>query len=183
MVKRFSALENINETNLTSSLNFNDLKFIDNKNLVLFQISSWPNTINSLENNLIKLLNIKKFPENNTMQKNQDHTIIKIEPLSWWILGKKIKSIDPAIGSILDLSHSRTHLSIYGNNSSFLLKKHFPIDLRDKSFPENSVASTSFHHVSITLCKVKNGYEIFLPRAFANSLLEILIESSKQFNS
>ena len=181
MVKRFSALESIDEKSIIPSLIFKDLKFIDNKNLILFQISTWPNAIDSLEKNLIKILKINEIAKNNTMKKNIDHTIIKIEPLKWWILDKKIESIDPILGNILDISHSRTHLSVYGKNSSILLNKHLPIDLRDKSFPVNSVASTSFHHDSITLCKVNDGFEIFIPRAFSSSLFEILLESSKQF--
>ena len=55
------------------------------------------------------------------------------------------------------------------------------IDLRENSFPLNSVASTAFHHCSVTLWRSVEGYELFLPRAFALSLWEILVESASQF--
>ena len=66
-------------------------------------------------------------------------------------------------------------------DSTTLLNRHLPIDLRENSFPLNSVASTAFHHCSVTLWRSVEGYELFLPRAFALSLWEILVESASQF--
>ena len=67
------------------------------------------------------------------------------------------------------------------SDSICFIKIHLPIDLREISFPLNSVASTVFHHCSVTLWRSKNGYELFLPRAFALSLWEVLLESAAQF--
>jgi len=55
------------------------------------------------------------------------------------------------------------------------------LDLRDASFPVGSVASTAFHHVGITLYRSEAGYDLFLPRGFALSLWEMLLESAAQF--
>ena len=49
-------------------------------------------------------------------------------------------------------------------------------------FKEWSSASSAIHHVSIKLLKIsKNNYQLFIPRGFALSIWEILLESSKQF--
>ena len=107
--------------------------------------------------------------------------MLRIEPLKWWIIGSKIEALSAEEGSILDLSHSRTHLRISGNDSISFLNRNLPIDLRETSFPLNSVASTVFHHCSVTLWRSKKGYELFLPRAFALSLWEVLLETAAQF--
>ena len=45
----------------------------------------------------------------------------------------------------------------------------------------HSVASTAFHHVGVTLWRSVEGYELFLPRGFAVSLWQGLLESAEQF--
>ena len=107
--------------------------------------------------------------------------MLRVEPLKWWVIGKEISNLTVEEGSILDLSHSRTQVRISGKDSISLLNRHLPIDLRELSFPINSVASTAFHHANVTLWRSKNGYELFLPRAFALSLWEVLLESAAQF--
>ena len=59
--------------------------------------------------------------------------------------------------------------------------RHLPLDLRPASFPVGSVASTAFHHVGVTLWRSDDGFELFLPRGFALSLWEMLLESAAQF--
>ena len=44
-----------------------------------------------------------------------------------------------------------------------------------------SVASSSTHHVGVTLWRSADGYELFMPRGFALSLWEGLVESAQQF--
>ena len=57
-----------------------------------------------------------------------------------------------------------------------------PIDLRDKTFPDLSSASTAIHHVSVKLLKISlNNYRLFIPRGFALSIWEILLETADQF--
>jgi len=49
-------------------------------------------------------------------------------------------------------------------------------------FLENSSCSSAMHHVSIKLLKYsKNNYKFFIPRGFALSIWELLLESSMQF--
>ena len=180
MVSRDSSLDTFYKPGIFSNNDKVTIKFKEETNLNLKQMVCWPDTLTETKEFIKKNLNISEAPNFNKGFVNDKNSIWRIEPLKWWILDKKIESIDPILGNILDISHSRTHLSVYGKNSSILLNKHLPIDLRDKSFPVNSVASTSFHHVSITLCKVNDGFEIFIPRAFSSSLFEILLESSKQ---
>ena len=69
----------------------------------------------------------------------------------------------------------------YCTNAKELLNRHLPIDLREKSFPINSLSTTVFHHCTVMLWRSDKGYEIFLPRAFSLSLWELIRESAEQF--
>ena len=55
------------------------------------------------------------------------------------------------------------------------------LDLRDKSFPVNSIASSTIHHVSVKIWRKDSGYRLFITRGFALSIWEILLETACQF--
>ena len=181
MSKRISALEKYFKKGVFGKKDKTGIIFSENKNLILYQVAAWPETLNDIGIKLAKNLNLTAFPSANFAICSSQIAMLRIEPLKWWVIGSKIQKLSSEEGSILDLSHSRTHLIISGNDSSTLLNRHLPIDLRKTSFPLNSVASTAFHHCNVTLWHSKNGFELFLPRAFALSLWEILIESAAQF--
>ena len=181
MLKRIPALDQYYQKGVFGKKVKTGVIFSEITDLMLFQVSAWPETLNDVGLKLAKICNLKEFPSANKAVDGYQVAMLRIEPLKWWILGSKIEELSPEEGSILDLSHSRTHLRISGNDSISLLNRHLPIDLRETSFPLNSVAPTAFHHCSVTLWRSKNGYELFLPRAFAFSLWEILLESAAQF--
>ena len=172
----------------------------DVRSTIINQVAVWPDTLNDIGTKISQSLNLEQFPEANKAISSDKVAMLRIEPLKWWIISPRgidhqdfedsslsiLKSLEKYIdlvekGNFLDLSHSRTHVRILGQDSTTLLNRHLPIDLRENSFPLNSVASTAFHHCSVTLWRSVKGYELFLPRAFALSLWEILIESAAQF--
>ena len=61
------------------------------------------------------------------------------------------------------------------NKLKKILPKYF------NSFPINSVASSAIHHVSIKIWRTDQGYRLFIPRGFALSIWEILLETASQF--
>ena len=106
---------------------------------------------------------------------------MRIELLKWWIIGSDIYMISSDEGTLLDLSHSFTHLKISGKNASLFLNRHLPLDLRQKYYPINSVVSSAIHHVSVKLWRSDTAYHLFIPRGFALSLWEIFLETASQF--
>ena len=181
MLKRYSALDdnyNIGKYPFKNSIN---IKFKECSELSLQQIAFWPNTLSANNEFIQKQLNINNLPTFNRGIINLDFSIWRIEPLKFWILNKNI-SLSQDLGTTLDMSHAFTCINISGEMSTLLLNRHLPIDLRQKNFPSGSSASSAIHHVSIKLLKYdENNYNLFIPRGFAKSIWEILLESSKQF--
>ena len=181
MLKRHSTLDTIYTPGKNPFNNNTNITFKELVNLNLKQITCWSNTFSDTENFFKKELNIQNIPDFNKGIIEKEFSLWRIEPLKWWILDKDI-SLNEDLGSSLDLSHSFTCLYISGKASSLLLNRYLPIDLRENVFPQVSSASSSIHHVSIKLLKLSlNNYYLFIPRGFAMSIWEILIESSKQF--
>ena len=181
MARRISAINRINPKKILNDEGYCGLSIIENKNLVLSQVAVWPDTLVSVGEKISQKLNLEMYPQPCRAVTTKDIAMLRIEPLKWWILDLEVDGFSSDQACILDISHSRTHLKISGEQTKVYLNRFLPIDLRENSFPINTVISTSFHHVSVVLWRSKNYYEIFIPRAFASSLWDILLESAAQF--
>ena len=149
--------------------------------LILWQLAAWPDTLASLSKHVATKQGITAVPGFGQSQSNGDVSMLRIEPLKFWLVGASPDDCDPQQGAVLDLSHSRTHVRLSGDKATAVLNSYLPLDLREASFPVGSVASTAFHHVGVTLWRSPQGYDLFIPRGFAVSLWELLVEASEQY--
>lgn len=181
MAKRSSALESNYPVGINAANNESGLQLSEIKNLQLTQVAAWPDSINKVGSNIANHLNFSEYAPPNKAIVNNSVVMMRIEPLKWWIIGSDIPMLSSDDGTSLNLSHSLTHLEISGPSTSLFLNRHLPIDLREKYFPVNSVASSAIHHVSVKLWRSDSGYHLFIPRGFALSLWEIFLETASQF--
>ena len=152
------------------------------KNLQIKQVAAWPDTVAAVGAKAAAAVGCSDSPGPCKSSSGSHGVLIRIEPLKWWILGDaELPELTSAEGATLDASHSRTCVRVEGANAKDLLNRFLPIDLREGSFADGDVASTAFHHVGITLIRRGDAYELFLPRGFALSLWELLVESAEQF--
>jgi sarcosine oxidase gamma subunit len=181
MAKRSSALESnysvgINFVNNESRLQLNEIR-----NLQLTQVAAWPDSINKVGSDIANHLNLNEYATPNKAIVKNSVVMMRIEPLKWWITGSDVPMLPSNEGTSLDLSHSFTHLEISGPKAPLFLNRHLPLDLREKCFSVNSVASSAIHHVSVKLWRSDTGYHLFIPRGFVLSLWEIFLETASQF--
>ena len=178
---RHSALEANYNVGKFSNSKKQTLTFKEIKNLEITQIACWPEKLDELNNLLIKKLNINNIPAFNKGIIFENNSLWRMEPLKLWLLNRGIE-ISEEIATTLDMSHAFTGIEIKGDSSTLFLNRHLPIDLRSKNFPDLSSASTAIHHVSVKLFKISlNNYCLYIPRGFALSIWEILLETADQF--
>ncbi len=149
--------------------------------LILHQIGAWPDTVSAVGEQAARSVAAPGAPPPCRAVVGEGGALLRVEPLKWWIVEAPAPELSPEEGATLDLSHSRTWLRVSGPRAATLLNRHLPLDLRESPFPVGSVASTAFHHVGVTLWRAEAGFELFLPRGFALSLWEMLLESAAQF--
>ena len=181
MANRASALESNYLVGINAANNESRLQLSEIKNLQLTQAAVWPDSINKIGSYIANHLNFSEYALPNKAIVNNSVVMMRIEPLKWWIIGSDVPALSSDEGTSLDLSHSLTHLEISGPSASLFLNRHLPIDLREKYFPINFVASSAIHHVSVKLWRSDSGYHLFIPRGFALSLWEIFLETASQF--
>ena len=153
----------------------------------LTQIAAWPESLHLVEAEIARFADCDAAPGPGRATTGTSGTLLRVEPLKWWLINGSDADGDPAPkiasseGAVLDLSSSRTWVRLTGPRATFLLNHFLPINLSDTAFPEGSVAATAFHHVGVTLWRDDRGHNLLLPRSFAASLWELLVESSAQY--
>ena len=153
----------------------------ENRNLIIQQIAAWPDEISNIEKFFSDQLGVQNNIDFNKGEILKDNSLWRMEPSKWWLLGTSIEVLEN-LGTSLELSHSFTSISIEGEKSDILLNRHLPLDLRLDNFPINSSASSAIHHVSVKLIRFsETEFRLFIPRGFALSIWEILLETASQF--
>ena len=181
MVERASALDGHNSPRKFGIAGEPGVIMQDVRDLVLHQVAAWPDTIDAVAKSAAKAAGVKSAPGPSSSESGSDASLLRIEPLKWWIVGAEAEELDPEQGATLDISHSRTRIRVSGDKAALMLNRLLPLDLREDSFPVGSVASSSMHHVGITLWRTEQGYDIFAPRGFALACWEVMVETAAQF--
>lgn len=149
--------------------------------LVLHQVAAWSGTVEEVGAEAAVAVGASVAPGPLKSESGESASILRIEPLKWWLVGAQAPQLDSEKGVTLDLSHSRTHIRINGTEAADFLNRFLPLDLREDSFPVGSVASSVIHHVGVTLWRSADGYEMFVPRGFAVALWHGFTEVAEQF--
>ena len=151
--------------------------------LVLHQLAAWPDTLDQVGFMGAQACVVDNAPGPGRATVGSHGALLRIEPLKWWCYGGQLPELAAEDGTTLDLSHSRIHLRVRGQAAQACLNRLVPVDLRPNGCPLDSVMSTAFHHVGITLWHSKDGFELFVPRGFALSLWEVLMDTAAQFGA
>jgi heterotetrameric sarcosine oxidase gamma subunit len=151
------------------------------QDLLLHQVAAWSDSIDAVGKTLANTIGAKTVAGPASAVTGSKGSMLRIEPMKWWLVGVAAPTFDAEQAATLDLSHSRTRLCVSGDDAAEYLNRHFPLDLREASFPVGSVASSATHHVGVTLWRSADGYELFIPRGFALSLWQGFVESAEQF--
>lgn len=151
--------------------------------IIVHQIAAWHDTLAYVAAQAAQAAGVQAAPPGGRAAIGRHGALLRIAPLQWWLLGGEVPALAPAQGATLDLSHARSQVRISGAQAAPLLNRHIPLDLRPHSFPCGAVASSTLHHVGVTLWHSPHGYELWIPRSFALSIWEMLVETAAQFGA
>ena len=182
-VSRVSALAGFNHFSSTGS-GTAPLCLQEIPELHCYLVAAWPDTLGDVSQILMAHTGIETAPQAGQSCTGSQGSVLRVEPLKWWCFSQSIPDVgdDMALGTVVDLSHSRTHVHISGAMAREFLNRFLPLDLRPEVFTVGSVAATAMHHCGVTLWRSEEGYELFLPRGFALSLWELMLEIGQQFD-
>jgi heterotetrameric sarcosine oxidase gamma subunit len=106
----------------------------------------------------------------------------------WWIateesaLRRFSAQLSPAAGALTCLSAARVRLRVAGAAARDVLARGIAIDLHPAQFGVGHSAQTGLHHTGVFLERTgADAYELFVPRTFAASIREWLMDASLSF--
>jgi len=136
-------------------------------------------------NSPVESVTVNSAAEDSPAAAESPPALLRIEPLKWWLIGTPVAPLNLTVehGTTVDLSHSRTRIRITGARAAEFLNRHLPLDLREASFPVAAVAASQLHHVGVTLWRSARGYDLFIPRGYALSVWQVLLQTAAQFNA
>ena len=158
----------------------------------IWQISAWREAdIAPLRGALAERLGLT-LPEKPTAASAGDVVFFHVAPRRWWLVRAEDRSSDLVArlaaavtgrAALTDLSHGRTVLRLSGPASRNVLQKLCRIDLHPQAFPAGRVAQTPLGQVTALIHAFDDGpgFDLYLPRAFAYSAVESLIDAATEF--
>ena len=181
MVKRQSALASVYHRGMYGRPGEPGIRLQEVAGLNLVQVAAWPDNLEPAAKDVAQAIGADKAPGPGHAVSTEQGTVLRVEALKWWLLDCGLPTLDSETNVSLDLSHSRTRILVSGPEASVCLNRLLPLDLRPDRFGVDKVANAGIHHVGVTLWHSDAGYELFIPRGFAVSLWELLVDTSEQF--
>jgi heterotetrameric sarcosine oxidase gamma subunit len=89
-------------------------------------------------------------------------------------------AIEPSLGVVTELGHSRTLLRLKGPGVRQLMPVLMPIDFAEPSFALQAIAQSHIHHVPVLAMAVldddgAHAFDLHVPRTFGESLLKWIV--------
>ena len=182
MVNRSSALQGFYERDRFNVDGQAGVMLTEIPNLLLMQISIWPDNVKVVTSELEKKYGIKASLLNERAVLTDNVSLLHVRPFIWWCYGAPtLFEILPQHGASLDISHSFSHVRLSGHAVRQCLNRLIAIDLRPAICPVGSVFTTSLHHIGVTIWHSQDGFELFIPRGFAFDAWTMLHDTAEQF--
>lgn len=159
----------------------NDLRITACKGRPLWRIAAWPETLQGVGSAAANWAGCDSAPTPGRAVVGSQATLLRVQPLAWWIYESDPGELAMERGTRLDISHNMQSIKLSGPKARAVLARLLPIDLRDRALPVGGVAGTMAHHVGVTLWRKDDDmYKLFVPRTFAASLAEAAVEVAHQ---
>ena len=142
----------------------------------LVQVEAFSTTAEELEQAVRTSLGFELPARVGVAQASGARLLLRWGPEQFWIItqdGEDIlpalrSAVTPAIGSVTELSQSRTRIWVEGSHSSEVLANGLAIDLDPKFFGPNSFALTGLHHTPVMVLRTRaTRFELYVLRTFA----------------
>ena len=142
----------------------------------LVQVAAFSTTAQELEQAVRTLLGFELPARLGVAQAVGARLLLRCGPEQFWIItqdGEDIvpalrSAVTPAIGSVTELSQSRTRIWIEGPHSSEVLSRGLAIDLDPKVFGLSAFALTGLHHTPVLVLRTRaTRFELYVLRTFA----------------
>ncbi|MEO5692499.1 MAG: sarcosine oxidase subunit gamma family protein [Usitatibacter sp.] len=168
------------------------ISIVERTGLAMVQVSTWPDSDAAARSCIAGVVGLELPPGANTAAMDGPNRILWLGPHRWLVVAPLAPDRDlaaelaaglpPAIAAVVDVGAGRQVLQVSGSRTRDLLAKELPIDLHPSAFPVGHCVQGSMAHVGVLIhALAANTFDIFVYRAFARHLREMLEDAATEY--
>jgi len=170
-----------------SSVDFDDVTLEARLPLSLVQVGAWAETIRAVEKAVVTALGVALPTEPGCSTKKEDILVMTIAPGTFLIegsepdiIGKLVTFIEPAVGTVTNLTDARVVLSVTGAKAEMVLSRGLALDFDLGQFPAHRVKQSAIDEIGVIIRRVAaRRFDLYVYQSLALSLWDWLIDASK----
>ena len=155
----------------------------------IVQLASWPGREDAMRAAIKSVTGLEPTAAPGAGMIEESRSVFGFAPGRWLVvdqaegIGETLREkIGIDLGTVCDLSHGRTALSIEGGSAERVLSKLFALDFSAAAFPVGQAKSTTHHDVFTLIQRTgADRFELYVYRSFARSFWRLLCTSAEEF--
>lgn len=155
-----------------------DVVISERRDTFIQQLSFFGSQSSSLTKQLAQF-GIKSIPDFSQIKLGRQVNVARVEMEKIWLISASPLSDISRAFYPLNLSSARAILRVSGPRAPDLMARLCAVDFRDKS---RNFVGTSMHHVGVHIHVQDGVFDIYMPRSFAASLADYIIDIASQYH-
>jgi methylglutamate dehydrogenase subunit D len=155
----------------------------------IVQLAAWPGREDAMRAAIRDATGFSLAHAPGTGHAEESRSAFGFAPGRWLVvdqiegIGETLREkIGSDLGTVCDLSHGRTAISIEGEKAERVLSKLFALDFAIDAFPVGQAKSTAHHDVFTLLQRTgADRFELYVYRSFARSFWHLICASAEEF--
>ena len=163
----------------TTGQNKTDLVISERRNVTIYQLSFFPEEAANITK-FCKQIGLAGLPDFSQLISATNHLqAARVEMGKIWLIGDRSVADVPASFYPLKLSSSKVVLRLSGVRASDVIARICAVDFRDDN---RNFMATGIHHVPCHIFHEDGVFDIYMPRSFAQSLTDLILDISAQYH-
>lgn len=155
-----------------------DVIIAERREVKIMQFSFFVSQIASFKKHL-SVFGISDIPDFSQVKKGKGCIAARVEMEKIWLIADVMPNERRAKFYPLDLSSARAVVRVQGAKAGDVLARLCAVDFQDKS---RVFIGTAIHHVPVHIHHQDGVFDIYMPRSYAVSLTELLVDISRQYH-
>jgi sarcosine oxidase subunit gamma len=154
-------------------------------------LSTWASGIEALTQAVHSALDCPPPAHTGEATECETGLLMRSGPLEFMLIGREAAPqrvaqlrghIAAEIGSVLDLSHARIRVQLYGAKAVEALGKLYALDFRPAAFPVGRFQLTGHHHIPCMLHRLEaQHFELYFLSTYAHGQIEALMDVALEY--
>ena len=178
MVKFHSGLEALFAKQPASDNGVIDVVITERRDVRILQLSYFDSQKAALKKQLADF-GIADIPHFSQFKAGKKAAAARVEMEKIWLISDSVTWDCDQQFYPLDLSSARNVIRVSGPRAGDVMARICAVDFRDKT---RSFYAANMHHVGVHIHHHDGLFDIYMPRSFAESLTELLIDISRQYH-